>query len=84
MADKEKVAVDCTDTVDRAEAIAHDLLAHAVRTQVDPHELLMSVAMAQRLLERTVFPGNPKGARLALQEGHAVFDAVSTIVTEVN
>lgn len=67
-----------TELLDRAEALAKDLLTYAEETGVSGTELIAIVTVTGRLLHHVCFPGEPRKALETVMEANATFDAVAS------
>jgi hypothetical protein len=62
----------------RAEWLAEQLLEHAHDTGMSPADLVITVSLAQRLLQKVLFPRDVRAVIDLLQEADATFKAEST------
>jgi len=61
-----------------AEMLASDLIDVGRNNRIAPYDLLMAVAMAERVLQSALCPDDWDRVRQILQEADATFDAVTT------
>lgn len=67
-----------TKLMELADLLATDLLTFARENDVSAHDLMMATAMAERLLQTVLCPGDQQAVVDALQEADATFVAVTS------
>jgi len=68
------------ESVALADQLAHDLLTLAQRNQIPPKDLVMALAMTQKLLQTVLYPGDELGFGMALHEADATYTCMSKLL----
>ena len=66
-----------SESVDLADRLAHDLLSMGRQNRIPPRDLIMSLAMAQKFIQKALYQGDDAEVMSAIREAEATFKAVS-------
>jgi hypothetical protein len=68
------------ETMELADALATEFLELARRRQMSKHELLMTIALVERLLQRVVVFDDVDQMRAAMEEADATLKAMTEVL----